>query len=278
MITDKGEVHIKNYLAHEVSVLANAVAVGLSDTAAAGTDTHLGFEVIRAYTTSSSYDFDNNRIVFKATLPSDYVGQVREVGLWYSPLNTNQDDFVSKPITSFNQATDVWTAGTWDSTNTRIGADSLRLAPAVSATVTATQNDIKMDLSGYSSADKFLVAYHVGNGNTASVVVRFKTDSSNYYQYTISTPTAGYKVSSLTKGAAVVTGSPTWENITTLEVATTSTAGGSSTVDFDGIRVEDTDTVNDGHILVARKVLSVPENKIHARTQDVEFSLAVNIT
>jgi hypothetical protein len=81
----------------------------------------------------------------------------------------------------------------------------------------------------------------------------------------------------LPKSSAVATGAPTWESITQLRVATTSTAGGAGTVDFDSIRIEDTDTLNPDYVLVAREVLTTPYVKENGKIQDVEFTIDISI-
>jgi hypothetical protein len=136
---------------------------------------------------------------------------------------------------------------------------------------------LSMDFIDNSSLDTFVIAYNVDNANVASAKIRFRTDASNYYEYTISAPTAGYKFSSFTKGSATVVGTPNWADINELEVLTTATAGGVASIEYDGIRIEDVDTVAPEFGLVARYVPASPIVKLEGSIQDVEYALLVTI-
>jgi hypothetical protein len=136
---------------------------------------------------------------------------------------------------------------------------------------------LNLDLSGYSAADKFIVALNAGNTNTSSVKLLFLTDASNYYTVTMGAAASGYQVLSVAKSTAVATGTPTWANITEMRVSTTSGAGGASQVDYDGVRIEDTDTLNADYVLVSRELLASPYTKVDGMTQEIEFSLDVNV-
>ena len=277
MITDLGRLHIKRFLAGHVGVIADSVAFGLGSTAASTGDTRLNFEFERAAVTLVSYDFINDRLVFKAEMPEEVGGTVYEVGIWSTEQDSRDGGYGSKIISTFDSDTEDWVGGTF-TTTARVGDDALLLAPLASATANALLEDVALDLSGYSDADRFLLAYNVGNANTSAVRFRFLTDSSNYFTYTITAPSAGYKISDLAKSAAVVTGTPDWAEINSLQVEVVATGTGSASVTLDGLRIEDTDTNNPDYVLVARQVLGIPFQKEEGRTQEVEFSLAVNIS
>jgi len=136
---------------------------------------------------------------------------------------------------------------------------------------------LNLDLSGYSAADKFTVALNAGNTNTSAVKLLFLTDASNYYTVTMGAPVSGYQVMSVAKSTAVATGTPNWGNITEMRVSTTSGAGGASQIDYDGVRVEDTDTLNADYVLVSRELLASPYVKVDGMTQEIEFSLDINV-
>jgi hypothetical protein len=243
----------------------------------------LDFEVGRSDVMLVSYDFVNNKLIFKAEIPDDYSGKVYEAGLYSLPENVAAGEFQSRMLTSFDSATEAWadattgTAGTFNSTNTRLGADSLRHTPSASTTKVDTMTALNLDLSGYSAADKFTVALNAGNTNTSSVKLLFLTDASNYYTVTMGAAASGYQVLSVAKSTAVATGTPTWANITEMRVSTTSGAGGASQVDYDGVRIEDTDTLNADYVLVSRELLASPYTKVDGMTQEIEFSLDVNV-
>lgn len=284
MITTDGRIHLKRYLAGFVPNIAESMALGLGGAAENVNDVKLQFEVDRTDIVLTSYDFVNNKLIFKAEVPEEFAGTIYEVAIYSSPTNANAGDFGSKILTTFDSATEAWedattaTAATFVTTGMRIGADALRHTPAASGTKTDALKDISMDLSGYSGADKFVLAYNVGNVFTSSLSVKFHTDATNYYQLNIASPTAGYKVTEVAKSAAVATGTPDWANITEIRVTTNSTAGGASQVDFDGLRVDDADTINPDYVMVSRELLSTPFVKQEGMTQEVEFSLNIAIT
>lgn len=255
----------------------------MGETAETNTDTALRFEVGREDIVLVSYDFVNDKLIFKAPVSEDFSGKIYEVALFSAPSNDAAGEFGSKIITTFDSATEEWVDassgvdGTFNTTNARIGADALRHTPGASGNKTDSLPEISMDLSGYSAADKFVLALNVGNANTSSVSVNFMTDTSNYYLVTFAGTSSGYKILEATKGSAVATGSPDWGNITEIRVKTNSGAGGASQVDFDGLRIEDVDTVNSDYIMVSRELLSAPYIKQEGMTQEIEFTLNVSI-
>lgn len=283
MITSDGKTYIKRYLAQQVSSIAQSIGFGVGDKAEAVGDTKLQFEIGRSDINLVSYDFVNNKLIYKASVPDDIGGKVYEVSLFSLPSSGSQAEFASRTLSTFDSATEFWvdaTSGasaTYSTTNARIGLDALRHTPAASGTKTDALKDINLDLSGYSASDKFVVALNVGNAFTSSVTARFLTDTSNYYQVSFGTPTTGYKILEATKGSATVTGAPSWANITEIRVTTNSTAGGASQIDFDGLRLEDSDTVNSDDIMVSRKLLSTPFVKVDGMTQEIEFALDVTV-
>lgn len=233
-----------------------------------------------------TYDFVNDKLVFKASIPDEYVGSIYEIGIFSLPEDPNSSNFGSRTITTFDSQTEEWIeasgglASSFDNLNTRIGADSLTQTPAASSTQTDKLSNLIIDLSENSSADSFTFALNVTNSNTNSVNVRFLTDASNYYNFNLGSgvQSSGYKFITATKGSASVTGSPTWDNITEIQVITNSKSGGASLVEFDAIRIEDKDSINLDYILVARKVLGSPVTKIDGQAQDIEFALDISIT
>jgi hypothetical protein len=277
LITDEGILHIKRYMAGEVGTIASSISLGVGTSAETATDTALDFEFERADIVLTSFDFVNNRLVFKAVLDADVAGKAYEIGLWTADADDLAGAYGSKLITGFDSLTEEWTNPTWVTTSNRIGSDSLRHAPAASTTATSTLSELFLDLLGNSGADKFLLAYNNGNANCASIQVRLETDTSNYYAFTITNPATGYNVTELTKGSVTTTGSPMWDNITGVSVITTAKAAGSASVEYDGLRIEDVDTTNPDYVLVAREVIT-PYTKEEGRSQEIEFYLAVNVS
>lgn len=285
MITTDGKTHIKRYLAGFVPSIAQSIAFGIGDKAEAVGDSGLQLEIDRADITLVSYDFVGNKLIFKAPVPDEFAGKIYEVGLFSMPSDTVAGEFGSRIVTTFDSPTEPWvnstglTPATFGASSTRVGTDSLLLSQAASGSTSWYLNEVQMDLSGYSGADKFKFAFNSTNAFTSSMTVRFATDASNYYTFTMGTPvnTAGYKFVEILKSAAAATGAPNWANITQIVVTTNSTAGGAGSIEFDAIRIEDSDTINSDYVMVSRELLAVPFVKQAGQTQEVEFALDVNV-
>lgn len=282
MITTNGKIYVKRYLAGHVPAIATCIAYGIGRKAEAAGDQSLEFEIGRAEVTLTSYDFVNDRLIYKAVLPDSLTANVSEVALYSQMENPVAGNFASKVLASFDSLSENWTnvadntPGGYTAVNARIGGDSLAVTPGANSSAGFVLNDVLYDLSGNSGADIFKFAYNVGS-NVSAVQVRFRTDASNYYYYNIASPSAGYKIESYAKGNALVAGTPDWSTINSIEVRVNATTGGAASVEFDGIRIEDTDTINPDYVMVARDVIATPFTKVQGRTQEVEFSLGVTV-
>lgn len=283
MITDEGKIYIKRFLAGYVQTLGEAIAVGISDEVQTPSRTHLGFEIERVGVEFAGYDFDSEQVVFKATLPDGISGVIHEVGLYSSAENQMAGEYDSSIITTFDSETEDWqnlsTSEMSDfvSGSNRVGINALTQSPSANGSTTDVLRDLSLDLSGFSSSDRFTFAFNCNNENTSSIRFRFMTDSANYYDLTVEPQGSGYNIVGLLKGAAVATGVPDWGNITELRVTTNSTAGGGAVVGFDGIRIEDLDTPNPNHVLLATQLLPNPFVKADEKIQEIEFTLDVNL-
>lgn len=286
MITTNGKLVVKRYLAQYVPTMAQSIAFGIGAATETLADIALQLQVAQSQIDVVAYDFVNNAVVYKASVPDDYVGSIYEVGLYSLVEDPNATNFGSQTLSTFDSQTELWTdtgtgnASTFGASSTRVGIDSLLQTPALSTTKTDRLAALTLDLSGYSGSDYFTFAYNVANTNTTGVTFRFMTDGSNYYSFALSgtnVTTTGYKIVTANKSTATVTGAPSWANITEVQVATTSGAGGASALAFDAIRIEDVDSINLDYVLVARKVLSSPVTKVAGQAQDIEFSLDVTV-
>lgn len=276
MITTEGKQVIRRYLGKQVPSIAEAIVFGVGGTTESASDTSLAFEVGRIQVLLTTYDFVNDAIIFKGSVPDDFVGTIYEVGIYSRYDDATAGSYGSRAITTFDSDSETWSAGTFTTVATRIGPDSLNLAPAANGTATANISNLTLDFSGNSGADQFILAYNNGNTNASTVAFRFKTDASNYYTFSVSNPSAGYQITNFNKSSAVATGTPNWSNITQVEVSVSSKASGASSVDFDAIRLEDRDYVNPDYVLVARKVIT-PVTKLDGQSQDIEFILDVTL-
>jgi len=265
MITTQGKSVIFRYLAGNLPRIAESIALGIGSTAENVNDTALKFEVDRVPVSLVSADILNDKIIFKGTIPQEYVGTIYEVGLWFgTPPQTSGGSTV---IVSFDSDTEAWTPATWNTALARIGVDALQVAGGSSSTL----SDIAIDLSVYSDADFMSLAYNA-DAAINNVAIRFSTDTSNYYEYSFAAAT-GYEVKSMGKTAFTATGAPDWSNITSITVSAT----GTGNAVFDGIRAEDADTISTDYALVARSVLSTPKIKTSDTEMDIEYALEITI-
>lgn len=265
MITTQGKSVIFRYLAGYVPRIAESIAVGIGNTAESVNDTALEFESNRFSVSVTSIDIINDKLIFKGVLPQEFIGKIYEVGLWYgSPAQAVGS---SGLVVTFDSATEAWNPATWETTVARIGEDALQVAGGTSSTL----EDIVLDLSVFSDADFISLAYNA-EATITDITVRFRTDSTNYYSYTF-TPITGYEVKSFGKSLFTATGSPDWANITSIVVE----AAGTGNAVFDGIRVEDADTLSNDYALVARSVLVTPQTKTDDSEMEVEYALEINI-
>lgn len=278
MITANGRTFIKRYLAGQAGNMVGAMSVGIGSTAATLNDTRMQFEFARVPVLVINYDFGTDQLIFKGTLDEEVEGKIYEVGIWTADINASAGNQEAKLITSFDSASEDWTNETFDSSVTRIGVDSLKHTPAASATSSSVLTGVTIDLIDYSSLDTFVLAFNVDNTNCSAVKVRLRTDSSNYYEYSVANPATGYQFASWAKGTATVVGTPSWDNINEVEIATVAKSAGSASVEYDGLRIEDVDSVAPEYGLIARYIPASPITKSEGFVQDFEYALPVSIT
>lgn len=283
-MTTDGKTYIKRYMAGYVPAIAQAIALGVGSASESASDTSLQFEIERVPVDITSYDFVNNKLIFKGSLDDSIGGVVYEVGIFSTVDNLVAGQYGSRLVATFDSASEDWVDNVsgasetnYSSTAFRTGPDGLRHQPSASGTKISALREIELDFSGNSAADIFKFAFNVANANTSTVRFQFLTNTTNYYEFNLGAQTAGYKIVNRTKSSATVTGTPTWASITEIRVFTTSTSGGASDVTLDGIRVEDVDTINDDYVMVSRKVLASPFTLVESMSQDIEFALDFNV-
>jgi hypothetical protein len=278
VLTTEGKRLILRVLAEQASSLGQALAVGVGATAASAADTRLVWEVERNPISIKSPDFDNSRVIMKTTLPQNSIYKIYEIGIWSQFVNSLNSENASRTLTTFETDIETWTNVTLDSTQARTSKDSARIDANASSTKVAS-TDVLLDLSGYSGLDQFNIAFYKANNNITTLALTFETSSGNYYKrsVTVSSLATGYNVVTMNKGDFTSTGSPSWSNITKMSVEVT--AGGTAGyLIMDGIRLEDSDTVNPEYALVSRSVLASPLTKTDTSPMDIEYALEFNIT
>lgn len=269
LITTEGKKAILRYLAGHSGAIARSLAVGTGTAAATLADTKLQFEVGRANISVMSPDYVTQKIVLKATLPQDAEFAIWEIGA----LTVAETETYGKMLLTFDQDSEPWTVGTFQVDINRIGADALRVNAALSTTTTSTLNDIFMETGDYLDTDKFTMAYAPVDANLNSLKLRLKTDASNYFEYTFTQLTAGYKIETWAKSAMTKTGAPTWDSITSADLIVNAKAAGATNVDFDGLRIDSILVANTDYALVSRTVLGAAVVKLDTSQMDVEYTL-----
>lgn len=260
MITDIGAQSALRAVAGQRVGVASHIAVGVGATAATAGDQRLEFETSRVEIESVAVDYINDYVIYKATLPQTFAGEIREVGLLDSPISPNII------VTDFSFDGTEWSGGTASSTYTRIGTESLRSNPGVSATqnISATVSVLLSD------AEEIIVAYHVVTA-PSSLSIRLRTDGSNYYSASLAT-TTGYHVQRVSLASLSTTGVPS--SIDSIETVVTSTGGASADVHWDGLA---TVSGQQSGELAARHVLVTPKATSTGRALEIEYSLAVSV-
>lgn len=281
IITTTGRGLILRYLAGNIGTFAGAIAVGSHAVPATVGDTKLGFEYARGAVTLGAAYVPANQIVFKATIPMETSGLIYEMGL-YPFLRQTETEYAGQVYLGFDSNLEGLVGGGVNTTNYRIGTDSYEATVAAStatatSTATITAEQARGNFIGYGPSDSFSLAYFINDANTASIRVRLYVDNLNYFEYTVSPGTAtGYRVTDWNKSAFVATGTPSWEDITYADFTIAAGTGGATTVQLDGLRVNDTDVYPD-YGLVSRAVFATPIIKRPGEQMDVEYAMEVVI-
>jgi hypothetical protein len=293
LITTAGKQIIANYLSQNGPPWCGAIAIGSGTTAASTANTRLEFEYYRATMGARAVNFGGgaggtHRLILKATLPELLVGSVREVGIFPGMTNLaaglGQSTLVSNATSP--EGWQYYNGSAWDVINTtpnttfnRVGKDCITMP----ATATPTRYRLPasgLDFSQYSANDVFTFTTIWDTNKPTSIEIRFVSDSSNYYAYNVPvtdilhTTTSTYRVASIAKSLWVATGAPSWSMITSIEVIAGRTSGASNLY-LDGIRIDDTDTINSDYSLVSRSVLTTPITKLTGSEMDIEYYVDV---
>lgn len=271
LLTTEGKFAILRYLAEQSQSIAGSIVIGVSTTAAAAADTLIGFEADRGDIVIVSPDYVNQAVVYKAVFPTVERVDIREIGLWTS----RGAGSINGTVLKFESSLEAWTVGTWDTATARMGDNGLSVAATASTTVTSVLDNLSMDITTMAANDTFALAYNVANAFTSAIKIRLMTDDTNYFEFNIATPTAGYKVTRFTKSQLTKTGTPT--TINKISVLNTATAGGTSTVIFDGLRTDSGDFSNPDALLLSHAVLGSPIVKPAGVPFEIEYVLDVTL-
>ena len=289
MITRFGKRFITNLIAGNVSFSNRELALGIGSTAATDLDTRLEFEFYRMPVTFGSIDIQPNglggfnyAVVYKGTIPQDVAGDIKEMAQ-YSGSKTSQNLFDSKFIADFENNL-LWK----DSSNlnpvlsttpaAKIGSGMIKVDATTSAKEYSASVNY-LDISGYSVNDSIALAYYKNDNLLSTIKVRFYSSNTNYYEATVvSTPLAGtgHRITSIPFSTLLAgqTGTPDATSISKISIIVTSSSS-TTTIYFDGLRINDEDTFDPTYGVIGRSVLATSLVKTAGRQVDIEYRLGL---
>lgn len=275
LITNLGKRHILEYIANKVANRSRYIGIGIGTTAANVSDKRLGFEINKYEVYSYTIDYLNSTIIMKAELPLQLSATINELGLF--PGSAPGRDFDSRVITFFNNDV-IWSNGSYvaDSSNSKINSTSFQIVSTGGSVVSAVSSNLTFDFSNYSVDDSLSLAFRQNDENLDYIDLIFYSSDTNYYTYRIEgTAAIAHRVVDIPLGNlfAATTGSPN-DNIIKFGISVKANAGETSSVDFDGMRINDNDTYVLDSGVISRAVLGTPINKEFGRVLDIEYRMA----
>lgn len=272
MITNQGKELLVKYLAGKIARWADAIEVGIGETAATVNDTSLEFPYRRFPVDNVDYDEVNSKVIVRATIPQEVSTGIYEVGLFTSE-NFPEPTIGNRILLDYVNGSTVFTESntSFSSVNARLGVEGkLMSAPAAGSAFVRGYTAAAV-LSPYKGSDNFNLAYFYTNtGGTPTVTVRMETTEADYYQHTFS-PSAGYNIETFTKSSMTSTGTPDWGAIDSVYISTSD----QSDILLDGIMIEES-LVSETYGMVARNVLVTP--RLKAPGVEAEMTFEVGLT
>jgi hypothetical protein len=138
-----------------------------------------------------------------------------------------------------------------------------------------------LDLSGYSVNDSIAIAYKKADNNVSKIRLKFYSSTTQYCFVDFTPEAMGAtpdKIQSTTLNNLFSNTSataPDFKNIIKLGVEVTANSSGTTTVYFDGIRINDEDTFDANYGMISRSVLTGGNivTKTSGRQVDIEYKL-----
>jgi hypothetical protein len=226
------------------------------------------------------------QITLQTTLDSALSGVIYESAIYTSLGFSGLGNFDGRIITFFSEGLNAsgdsdpllwsYSAGmSVDTTNSRIGNSNIYL-PSGTTTIlggTSTVGSLVLDLTGYQPNDQIQFAHYLSASSTGSISITM-TDSQGYtmsktFSYTNAT---GYKIENVSLKDWTYSNSDF--NYVISKITVSSTGINTS---LDGIRVDDTETIDTNNGLVSRAVFDTPVTKYTGDIIDVEYILTLDI-
>lgn len=282
IITTKGQKEILQYLARQQDSYGDTIVLGIGTSTPSDSDEYLDFTNFAVPVQGYFYDDTNNEIVYQAIVPSGVIAKIYEAGLAtnYPFLLTSNTDTVSNSsdlICNFDENED-WnlTSGIEFYTDSSLSIlrsqnNSLRYT-LTNTTKTSTllyPNIFKL----YDDSDILKIALNIATNLPTGITIKFydSANSSNYYEWTLSSLSLGYNIKEIEIGSLTQPVSAlSLSDINTIEISVASTAD--TVIDFDAIRV---DHISDsfGYVLISRSVLTTPSTLSLEAPIDIEYRL-----
>jgi len=298
MITRFGKRFLTNYLAGNADFGQKELAFGIGSTAASADNTRLNFEFYRVPVTIGSIDITNTgteqspvyvyKAVYQATIPQDVAGVISEIAL-YPASRTSRNNFDSNFITQFDNNL-LWTDS--DGFNPLLQLNTSQLVSKIGENMVYIQTPLStvkeyttplgsLDLSGYSVNDSIAIAYKKADNNVSKIRLKFYSSPTQYCFVDFTPEAMGAtpdKIQSTTLNNLFSNTSataPDFKNIIKLGVEVTANSSGTTTVYFDGIRINDEDTFDANYGMISRSVLTGGNivTKTSGRQVDIEYKL-----
>jgi hypothetical protein len=295
LITKFGKRFLTTYLAGNVSFSNKDLAVGIADgtdLAAADTNTRLGFEFYRLPVSFGSVDIQTSggnttyAVVYKATVPQDVAGIIKEIGL-YPGTRTSINNYDSRFLSDFENNREWYDSSnanplTVTSPTPRIGSTMVEHKFNTGDTTSTTKEfkyDIgQFDMSGYSVNDNLTLAYNRSDTNSSQIRIKFYSSASDYFYGDISPSGTGNKISTISMSDVFgnQSGTPDAASISTIGIQVTRTsAAAAATIYLDGLRINDQDTFDPTFGLISRSVLGSSITKVAGRPIDIEYKITL---
>jgi hypothetical protein len=270
----------------------NAIAYGIGDKpntvdSSSGLirDNSLQFEIGKTAVNASTLDVNNNTsvLVYSGVLDDPFEYTIHEVGLFPSIVKDIFIGLRSSTIFTFNEVDNFVQFGSASAsflsaaTGARIGSDMLFL-PEMNEQDGYLQYPSSSDeldyLDTYAAEDIFKLAGYDSNESSSSVVFKFYSNDSSYYELIFNTPSAsGYFISEVLKYDVATVGSPNWADINFVRFWR---SGGTGELFLDGLRIDTGSYLLDTNTgMISRAVLTEPIRKPIALPLTIEYSLNV---
>jgi len=252
------------------------------------TNNVLGFEIGRTPATGGTFQLSgtNDALVFYGEINDPFQYEIREVGV-FPANNVNSTISVDgSTLFDFDQIDNFTKYGTSSaasltiSASARIGINVLSMPGSGNPTSNYLENVVDDNslsfLGTYSSQDLFKLAVFKTHTTSATFRVRFETDASNHYTVGFDVPSAaGYYIVNSLKGSASISGSPTWDNITSAKFWNPS----ASTIFLDAVRADVGTYLTDTTFgMISRAALPSPIVKQASVPLTIEYSLLINFS